>query len=402
VELEDKTGVLFTAPRGFLYPADADFVEKIATVKQDPLSGARSVDEAQGVAPSRHSRGTPWLDQHPTGALVVTAASASSGRKVSVSVAVPGASLYTDRVAALMHVPLALYGMPLIVLADGDVDSHSAALVRLRASVPSYVYILRDPRGTPAEGGSEPLWLTSSFVETADRVQTSMPGMPSLTVYRSKTPMLGPIRLGGNAAFPSRGARNNYAVVLKAARAEEGTLTPEADEEHAAEGDSPEASPAHAEPEAGQAEVPRWAPNYKAPSAEAAAAAGAAAGAEAGAAAAAMEAGEGVGKVAATRDVKQAIVNDHSLVDIVSRCGSKKAAKACLEHMHTCMAPYKMGDISSCHCFTTSWAAGNMPWSNSWAGAGWCTDRCRSAVYEAYESKVVAATGFRMGCGLGR
>ena len=25
--------------------------------------------------------------------------------------------------------------------------------------------------------------------------------------------------------------------------------------------------------------------------------------------------------------------------------------------MHTCMAPYKMGDISSCHCFTTSWAA---------------------------------------------
>jgi hypothetical protein len=486
VELQDRTGVLFTAPRGFLYPEDADFVEKIATVKQDALSGAQSVDEAQGAAPSRPSGGTPWLDQHPTGALVVTEASASSGHKVSVSVAVPGASLYTDRVAALLHVPVALYGMPLIALADVDVDSHSAALVRLRASVPSYVYILRDPRGTPADGGREPLWLTSSFVETADRVQTSMPGMPSLTVYRSKTPMLGPIRLGGNAAFPSRGARNNYAVVLKAARVE-GTLAPEAEEERApAEEDAPESAPAHAEPGAGQVEVPRWAPNYQAPSAEAAAAAGAAAGAKAGAAAAAVEAGKGVGNVAESRDVNQAIVDDHSLVDIVSQCGSKKAARACLEHMHTCMAPYKMGDISSCHCFTTSWASGNMPWHNSWAGAGWCTDRCRSvvwglgfgvwgcgllqvsglefrvsglglrvaagqwsvsagphaivaflsrsslplqptpiappaapsiapvrsaltypltsrsAVYEAYESKVVAATGFRMGCGLGK
>ena len=95
-------------------------------------------------------------------------------------------------------------------------------------------------------------------------------------------------------------------------------------------------------------------------------------------------------------------MDDESLVDIVQQCASKKAAKACLEHMHTCMAPYKMGDISSCHCFTSSWAAGNLPWSNGWAGAGWCTDRCRGAVYEAYEAKVVAATGFRMGCGIGK
>ena len=382
VELEGKAGVLFTAPRGFLYPEDSDFVEKIATIKEDPLSRAEPVDVAEKPSPSRTSGGTPWLDEHPTGALVVTGASSSSGRKVSVSTAVPGASLYTDRVASLMHVPVALYGMPLIALADGDRDSTAADLVRLRASVPCYVYILRDPHGTPADFGNDPLWLTSSFVETADRVQTSMPGMPSLTVYRSKKPMLGPIRLGGNAAFPSRGARNNYAVVLKAARSHR-TFEPETQHRH-----NEPLSPAHNQEssdessgsplQAGHGQVPQWAPNSKVTAADAAAAAGAEAGAAAGAKAAGSEAGRRTRDAMRSHDVKQAFDEDHSLVDIVRQCESKRAAKACLEHMHTCMAPYKMGDISSCHCFTTSWAAGNMPWSNGWAGAGWCTDRCRS------------------------
>lgn len=220
VQLPLDGGVLFTAPRGFLYPEDADYVQQIATIRKDPLSAAKNVDDAEERARGHKSGSTPWLDQHPTGALVVTEARATSGRKVSLRVAVPGASLYTDRVAALMHVPLVLYGMPLIALADGDTANRSPDLVRLRANVPCYVYILRDPRGTPAHGGSAPLWLTSAFVETAEKVQTSMPGMPTLSVYRSKTPMLGPIRLGGNGAFPSRGARDNYAVVLKAARQE--------------------------------------------------------------------------------------------------------------------------------------------------------------------------------------
>lgn len=126
---------------------------------------------------------------------MVTEARATSGRTVAVSVAVPGASLYTDRVAALLHVPVEIYGKPLIILADGDRDSHAADLLRLHANVPSYVYVLRDPRGTRALGGNEPLWLTSAFVETGDKVQTSVGDMPSLAVYRSSKPMLGPIRL---------------------------------------------------------------------------------------------------------------------------------------------------------------------------------------------------------------
>ncbi len=106
----------------------------------------------------------------------------------------------------------------------------------------------------------------------------------------------------------------------------------------------------------GPLEVPSWAPNAHATGAEdgnaaaAVAAQGAAAGAEAGAEAAAKVAGKGAGRgmgdVKPGEIVKQVEIDDHSLVSIVQQCQSKKAAKACLEHMHTCMAPYKMGDIS--------------------------------------------------------
>ena len=80
---------------------------------------------------------------------------------------------------------------------------------------------------------------------------------------------------------------------------------------------------------------------------------------------------------------------------IIQQCDSQEAATTCLEHMHACMAPYKMGDMSSCHCFTTSWAKGMG------RAEGWCTDGCRLAVYHAYDANVLATTGSRMGCGLG-
>jgi hypothetical protein len=106
----------------------------------------------------------------------------------------------------------------------------------------------------------------------------------------------------------------------------------------------------------GALEVPSWAPNAHPTGAEdgnaaAAVAAQAAAGAEAGEEAAAEVAGKGAGR--GMGDVKQEAIDEHSLVSIVQQCQSKKAAKACLEHMHTCMAPYKMGDISR-HKFSKS------------------------------------------------
>ena len=84
--------------------------------------------------------------------------------------------------------------MPLVSLADGDGESKVADLLQLRANRPCYVYVLRDPRGTPVQGGKIPLWISTSFIETPLIVYTSMSTMPSLTVYRSKVPLWGPIR----------------------------------------------------------------------------------------------------------------------------------------------------------------------------------------------------------------
>ena len=87
----------------------------------------------------------------------------------------------------------------------------------------------------------------------------------------------------------------------------------------------------------GPLEVPSWAPNAHATGAEdgnaaaAVAAQGAAAGAEAGAEAAAKVAGTGAGR--GMGDEKQEAIDEHSLVSIVQQCQSKKAAKACLEHL---------------------------------------------------------------------
>ena len=107
-----------------------------------------------------------------------------------------------------------------MTLADDDRNSKEVDFVRLQASRACYVYILRDPRGTVAQGGKLPLWLSTSFVQTKEVVRTSMPGMQVLSVYRSKAPLWGPIVLGGNDAFPSHGARENFVIVLKAARME--------------------------------------------------------------------------------------------------------------------------------------------------------------------------------------
>ena len=56
-----------------------------------------AVPEEEGEREPRGEKGvhaTPWLDTHPTGALVVSEARVSSGREVVVSVAVGGSEWY--------------------------------------------------------------------------------------------------------------------------------------------------------------------------------------------------------------------------------------------------------------------------------------------------------------------
>ena len=151
------------------------------------------------------------------------------------------------------------------------------------------------------------------------------------------------LRLGGNAAFPSQGAKENFAVILQAARdASMDTLLQSSASKSA---DS----------------VPDSQPGGKE-----------------------SDDANGLQQEDLLSSTNEVAVSEDSLENIVRQCESEAAAKACLQHMHACIAPYKMGDLNSCHCFITS--------------RRWCTDRCRFAVYGAYDARVVAATGFHMGC----
>ena len=397
VELPSRWGVLLSAPQGFDYPHDAAFVGALA------VDSAVTEENAQGVAVpeeegEREPRGekevhaTPWLDTHPTGALVVSEAQVSSGREVVVSVAVPGAALYTDRVAVLVDIPAALYGSPLVTLADDDRNSKEVEFVRLQASRACYVYILRDPRGTVAQGGKLPLWLSTSFVQTKEVVRTSMPGMQVLSVYRSKAPLWGPIVLGGNDAFPSHGARENFVIVLKAARME---------------------NVFHAPADVSSSWPPQpcsWCKSCcdHAPSRDdvissatgaAASRTSAGAGAAGETAAHTAAAGRGVeGQTPQDATPPKVAVDDDFLQRLVQECDGSTAATECLEYMHACMAPYKMGDIGSCHCFANQWGGGYSRYHQRDP----CSSRCRLAVYAAYNEEVEAATGFSMGCGPGQ
>jgi hypothetical protein len=151
------------------------------------------------------------------------------------------------------------------------------------------------------------------------------------------SPVLFPFtyRLGGNAAFPSRGQRENYAVVLKAARGE-GSLSIQG----------------YRLPQDGVFSASHFSPTSSSHDSVAeVAAAGAVDGTLAGTTAAER-------RYDAQIEVEGKGVAGDVLGDIVQQCEGQDAAKSCLENMHACMAPYKMGDISSCHCFTTSWASG--------------------------------------------
>eukprot|EP00961_Rhodomonas_salina_P128377 1729890-Rhodomonas_salina.1 len=163
-----------------------------------------------------------------------------------------------------------------------------------------------------------------------------------MAVYRSTAPLQGPVTLGGNAAYPAVGAQGNYAVVLKAADVGRTLAEPRQQE------------PPHKD------------------------AAGRKQGAE----------------------KKVGGEEESGLEGMVEGCGGKEGAVGCLEAMHSCMAPYKMGDLSSCHCFYGGKGRGADA-HQGWPAKEWCSDQCRLAVYNVYNSKVVAATGFRMGCGLG-
>jgi predicted alpha/beta-fold hydrolase len=71
------------------------------------------------------------------------------------------------------------------------------------------VYVVYDVRGTPAQGGSLPNWLTSWTDTGLTMGTTDM----ARRVY-SRDFVAGTVSLGGNMAAGARGAESNYTVMI--------------------------------------------------------------------------------------------------------------------------------------------------------------------------------------------
>jgi len=173
----------------------------------------------------------------------------------------------------------------------------------------SDVFLLIDPRETPSEGGMLPTWVNSGFKATDLVVRTSDAEMPTMAVYKSKAPLIGPVSLGGSGQAPAEGARHALVAVMKAAPSRSTFAAPDKDEEYergaagtfGAQGrdEDTEAS------ESGALEDDK------------------------------------LGREAAA-------ITAAALDRIVESCGGEDVAEGCLEQVHTCMQPYKMGDMASC------------------------------------------------------
>jgi hypothetical protein len=137
-----------------------------------------------------------------------------------------GAQLYTDKgEITFTNVPTEVEGLPYIRTPDADKDLVVTEALTFVVNKPSFVYVLRDSRGTAANGGAIPAWLaedashalpgSGGFEELDMAAKVSNEKMGSMVVYRSRKAMSGRITLGGNAAPPSQGYGGNYVVAVR-------------------------------------------------------------------------------------------------------------------------------------------------------------------------------------------
>jgi len=137
-----------------------------------------------------------------------------------------GAQLYSDDgEITFTSVPTELADLPYIRTADADKDLTVLEALTFVVKKPSFVYVLRDSRGTAANGGATPAWLaddashalpgSGGFEKLDKAAKVSDEKMGSMVVYRSRMAMSGRITLGGNAAPPSQGYGANYVVAVR-------------------------------------------------------------------------------------------------------------------------------------------------------------------------------------------
>jgi len=149
--------------------------------------------------------------------LALTMLGSASGRRYQQGFLVAGAPLYSDTTAfKFIAIPPELSGQAYVMTADADKGSSQNPAVTFSVNRPSFIFVLRDLKGTSEGGGKSPAWLSNGFVKQAYTVKVSDP-LAEMAVYKSGLPLTGLVQLGGNGAPPSIGYEANYVVAVAAA-----------------------------------------------------------------------------------------------------------------------------------------------------------------------------------------
>jgi hypothetical protein len=145
------------------------------------------------------------------GQLVVSNLSVASGKSyvVDTSGVSAGGRVYIDRTYSYNTVPPAIEGAVYIRTANNDKNAANASFLSFSVNQDVTVYVVYDVRGTPAQGGSLPNWL-SGWTDTGLTMGTTD---MARRVY-SRDFVAGTVSLGGNMAAGARGAESNYTVVI--------------------------------------------------------------------------------------------------------------------------------------------------------------------------------------------
>eukprot|EP00293_Proteomonas_sulcata_P018537 CAMPEP_0184293240 /NCGR_PEP_ID=MMETSP1049-20130417/4747_1 /TAXON_ID=77928 /ORGANISM="Proteomonas sulcata, Strain CCMP704" /LENGTH=462 /DNA_ID=CAMNT_0026601189 /DNA_START=84 /DNA_END=1469 /DNA_ORIENTATION=- len=338
--LPDEEGLLFTALGSERFPVGAALVQPIKEEQPSRDLHNPRHDHTRSDSARRVDR-VPWLAHNPTGAVVVLNQKASSGMPVVVGVASEGARLFVDREWVMKGLPTEYNGDVMLSTSDGDSTSRGAGALSFDVNVPCNVIVLR----SGGKKGVLPYWLASGFEATGEHVsvQTVSGFEPfDLDVYRSKTPMSGHVRLGGNVDFPVSDVPapvTNYVVLLKPAILKGRTSDSSKEEVNNNHG----------------GKVQRHGKEHGKHQHQASEAKG-----------------KGSGLLQKIAAVRQA-------------CGTSDEANQCLVSTENCLASFHIGSPDSCACFESN---ANTGGADTWVGKKWCSARCHKALLKEYEDLV--------------
>lgn len=296
-----------------------------------------------------------WLKPHPA----VSSLLADSSRQYMVGVLGNGKRGYLDAALEFRGVPSHLVGRPYVMTASADADSQVfKGFMSLYVDEPTDLYILVPPDQPQKKGSKKsaentllswlpfslpslssssskappmPAWIQEGFIEH-DAPSSFALGSRSLRLFKSKSPLIGHVELGGRSASPVEGSPRMYIPVL----------VPSA------------VSAAAAEEWAGELEVkPEDVTEEEAEEKEL-----------------------GVGPSELTQGGVELSPADIRGMEVA--CGGRQATAACVIAAQKCAADEQMGDVAACKCFQ---------------GSETCAATCMERIRSVYDRQVVLQTG---------